>query len=166
MFYCCNRVAAAFLVLVFASMAPASAQQPSATALSTAKELLAVKGAMSIYDPLVNGIVEKAKLVFLRTNPTLGKDLNEIAAQLRAEYNPRIAELVNETARLYAVRFSDQELKDALAFYKSPLGRKLVAEEPGLAENSMKFASGWADKLAEEVVAKMRAEMKKRGHEI
>ena len=26
--------------------------------------------------------------------------------------------------------------------------------------------SGWADKLAEEVVAKMRAEMKKRGHEI
>ena len=121
---------------------------------------------MSIYDPVVNGIVEKAKLIFLRTNPTLGKDLNEIAAKLRAEYSPRIAEVVNETARLYAVRFSEQELKDALSFYKSPLGRKLVAEEPGLAENSMKFASGWADKLAEEVVAKMRAEMKKRGHEI
>lgn len=166
MFYCCNRVAAAFLVLALASMAPALAQQPSATALSTAKELLAVKGAMSIYDPLVNGIVEKAKLVFLRTNPTLGKDLNEIAAKLRAEYSPRIAEVVNETARLYAVRFSEQELKDALAFYKSPLGRKLIAEEPGLAENSMKFAGGWAEKLAEEVVAKMRAEMKKRGHEI
>jgi uncharacterized protein len=74
--------------------------------------------------------------------------------------------VVNETARLYAVRFSEQELKDALAFYKSPVGRKLIAEEPGIAEQSLKWTSAWADKLSEEIVAKMRAEMKKRGHEI
>jgi hypothetical protein len=166
MFYGCNRLAAAFLALALVSIAPASAQQPSPSAVSTAKELLSAKGAMSIYDPLVNGIVEKAKLVFLRTNPMLSKDLNEVAAKLRAEYAPRIAEVTNETAKLYAMRFSEQELKDALAFYKSPLGRKLLAEEPAIAEQSMKSASSWAEKLSEEVVGKMRAEMKKRGHEI
>ena len=166
MFHCCNRLAAAFLALALAAVAPASAQQPSASAVSTAKELLSAKGAMSIYDPLVNGIVEKAKLVFLRTNPTLSKDLNEVAAKLRAEYAPRLAEVTNDTAKLYAMRFSEQELKEALAFYKSPLGRKLLAEEPAIAEQSMKSASSWAEKLSEEVVGKMRAEMKKRGHEI
>jgi uncharacterized protein len=166
MLRCFNQFAAALLVLALASIGQAAAQQPSAGALSAAKELLSVKGAMKIYDPLVNGIVERAKLVFLRTNPMLGKDLNEVAASLRAEYAARIGEVVNETARLYAVRFSEQELKDALAFYKSPLGRKLVAEEPGLAEQSMKWAGAWADKLSEEIVGRMRADMKKRGHEI
>jgi uncharacterized protein len=166
MLRCSNRVVAALFVLAVASTGPAGAQQPSAGALSAAKELLSVKGAMKIYDPLVNGIVERAKLLFLRTNPTLGKELNEVAASLRSEYAARIGEVVNETARLYAVRFSEQELKDALAFYKSPVGRKLVAEEPGLAEQSIKWAGAWADKLSEEIVGKMRVEMKKRGHEI
>jgi len=166
MLRCSNRFAAALIVLALTSLQPASAQQPSASAMSAAKELLSVKGSMKIYDPVVTGIVEKAKMVFLRTNPMLAKDLNEVAASLRAEYGPRLSEVVNETARLYAVRFSEQELKDALAFYKSPVGRKLIAEEPGIAEQSLKWTSAWADKLSEEIVAKMRAEMKKRGHEI
>src|SRR5262245_18719690 len=99
MYRCCNQIAAAFLALALASIAPAAAQQPSASAVSTAKELLSVKGAFGIYDPLINGIVEKTKLVFLRTNPMLGKDLNEVAAKLRADYAPRLAEVINETAK-------------------------------------------------------------------
>ena len=73
---------------------------------------------------------------------------------------------MNEVAKLYAIRFTEQELKDALAFYKSPLGRKLLEQEPNLLDQSMKNAQTWADKFSEEVIAKMRAEMKKRGHEI
>jgi hypothetical protein len=96
----------------------------------------------------------------------LGKDLNEVAAKLRADLAPRGAEVLTETARLYATRFTEQELKDALAFYKSPLGRKLLTEEPVLADQSMRSAASWADKLSEEVISKMRAEMRKRGHEI
>ena len=69
-------------------------------------------------------------------------------------------------AKLYALRFKDQELKDALAFYRSPLGRKLLTEEPLIIDDSMRKAQSWADRLAQEVIGKMRAEMKKRGHEI
>jgi hypothetical protein len=144
----------------------AGAQQPSAAAIATAKELVTVKGAKAMYDPLVAGIVEKAKGMFLQANPMLGKDLNEVAAKLRADLAPRGAEVLTETARLYAMRFTEQELKDALAFYKSPLGRKMLAEEPVIADQSMRSAASWADKLSEEVISKMRSEMRKRGHEI
>jgi hypothetical protein len=144
----------------------AGAQQPSAAAIATAMELVTVKGAKAMYDPLVAGIVEKAKGVFLQANPMLGKDLNEVAAKLRADLAPRGAEVLTETARLYAMRFTEQELKDALAFYKSPLGRKMLAEEPVIADQSMRSAASWADKLSEEVISKMRSEMRKRGHEI
>jgi hypothetical protein len=144
----------------------AQAQQPSAAATATATELVKLKGANALYEPLVAGIVEKAKGMFLQTNPMLSKDLNEVAAKLRADLAPRTSELLTETARRYTGRFTEQELKDALAFYKSPLGHKLLVEEPGIADQSMRSMASWADKLAEEVVSKMRAEMRKRGHDI
>jgi len=80
--------------------------------------------------------------------------------------SPRSGEILNDVAKLYTTRFTEQELKDALTFYKSPLGRKLLAEEPRVLEQTMKDAQAWADKLSDEVIGKMRAEMRKRGHEI
>jgi uncharacterized protein len=144
----------------------ADAQQPSPGAIATAKELITVKGAAALYDPVVPGVIEQVKSVFLQANPTLGKDLNEVAIKLRAEYAPRRTEIMDDVAKLYATRFTEQELKDALAFYKSPLGRKLLAEEPNVLDQSMKNAQAWADRLSQEIIAKMRAEMKKRGHDI
>ncbi len=157
------------LLLALALAVPigsAAAQQPSASAVATAKELIAVKGAGAIYKPLVSGVIERAKTVFLQTNPMLGKDLTEVAAKLHADYAGRGVEVEDDFARIYASRFNEQELKDALAFYKTPLGKKLIAEEPAILDQSMKNAQNWANKLSEEIIGKMRAEMKKRGHDI
>ena len=153
------------LGLVLSSTA-VSAQQPSPAAMGAAKEIVAIKGAKTIYEPLIVGIIEKAKGMFLQTNPMLSKDLNEVAGKLRADFVPRSAELMTETARLYASRFTEQELKDLLAFYKSALGRKLLVEEPAIGDQNMRSMASWADKVSDEVIAKMRAEMRKRGHEI
>jgi hypothetical protein len=158
--------ASIFGLALAASIGAAAAQQPSAAALATAKELITVKGATALWEPLVPGVIEQAKSVFLQTNPMLGKDLNEVATKMRAEYAPRGAEVLNDVAKLYASRFTEQELKDALAFYKSPLGRKMVTEEPNILDQSMRNAQNWANRLSEEVINKMRAEMKKRGHDI
>jgi uncharacterized protein len=104
--------------------------------------------------------------VFIQANPTLIKELNEVAVKLRAEYAPRSAEVVNDVAKIYASRFTEQELKDTLAFYKSPLGKKLLVEEPSILDQSMRNAQSWADRLSQEVIGKIRTEMKRRGHEI
>jgi hypothetical protein len=145
---------------------PQQPQQPSPTAIATAKELITVKGATALWEPLVPGVIEQAKSVFIQANPTLIKELNEVAVKLRAEYAPRSAEVVNDVAKLYASRFTEQELKDTLAFYKSPLGRKLLTEEPSILDQSMRNAQSWADRLSQEVIGKIRTEMKRRGHEI
>jgi hypothetical protein len=73
---------------------------------------------------------------------------------------------VDASARIYASYFTEAELKDILTFYQSPVGRKLIAEEPKALEASMANAGDWGDKLADDVIAKMRAEMKRRGHDI
>jgi hypothetical protein len=161
-------VRAAILSIGIVACAPAAMaqQQPSAAAMSTARELINVKGATGMYDTIIPGVVEQAKNLFLRTNPGLAKDLNEVAAKLRADYAPRNAELREQVVRIYASHFTEQELKEALAFYKSAVGRKLIEHEPKILEKSMSDVQAWANKLSDEVVSKMRAEMKKKGHNI
>jgi hypothetical protein len=158
--------AALLALALLAACDAAWAQQPSASAVATARELITVKGGTVIYEPIVRGVIEQARRVLLQSNPTLVTPLNEVAAKLRAEYANRGDELVERAARMYAARFTERELKDALAFYKSPLGRKMVVEEPKILDESLKDAQDWANRLSEEIIGKFRAEMKKKGHEI
>jgi uncharacterized protein len=158
-----SRLAAVAAALVAFGPA-ANSQQPSAAAMATAKELVASTAAATVFNPLIAGVIEQAKLLYLQQNPGLSKDLNEIANKMRTDLAPRFAELGNEMARLYATRFTDQELKAILVFYQSPAGKKLLAEQPTVVDDSMKFAQDWANKLSDQVIANMRDELKKKGH--
>jgi len=152
-------------VVLIALVSTAQAQhKPSASEMATANKLIKVTGATDLFDPLIPGVIEQAKTPFLQQNPALQKDLNEIAVQLRKEYEPRFSQLTNQIATLYARRFTEPELKQILTFYESPVGKKLLQQQPQIIDNSMKFAQVWAGKLSDEVIEKMRAELKKRGH--
>lgn len=156
------------VVAAVAALAPTAYAQPkpSPAAMASAQKLISVTGATALFNPLISGVVEQAKLLFLQQNPDLAKDLNEVAAKLRKEYAPRFSELTKHVAGLYAARFSESELKQLLTFYQSPLGKKLLAQQPQIVDSSMKYAQDWANNLSDQVVAKMREEMKKRGHDL
>ncbi len=53
-----------------------------------------------------------------------------------------------------------------MTFFKSPLGHKLIANEPRAIGLSMAFMNQWAQGFTEVVMAPFRAEMKKRGNDI
>jgi uncharacterized protein len=159
------RAVALGLALAAASVS-AEAQQPSAATLANARELVDIKGVKNLVEPVVMGVVQQTTGTILQTNPGLSKDLDEVSAQLRAEYQPRIGEMTNEIVRLYAQRFTDQELKEAVAFYKSPAGKKILTEEPKILDESYARIQQWANRLQDEVMSRVRVEMKKRGHNL
>ena len=154
----------AFALALVAFSTAVHAQQPSAAAIQTAKEIVNVTGATTLFNPLIPGVVEQAKNLFLQQNPGLSKDLNEIATKMRADLAPRFDELTGEVAKLYAAHFTEAELKELLAFYKSPLGGKLITEQSKVGEEGLKFAQDWANRLSDQVISNMREELKKRGH--
>jgi uncharacterized protein len=165
-----TRHAMAALIALFmvgiARPAAAQAPQPSPGALLLAKQIVEIKGVKNIFVPLVRGVVEKTKDMFMQTNFMWSKDLNEVAAIEEKKYAPRVDELVDTTARMYAARFTEQELKQLLAFYQSPVGQKALAEEPKVLDEAMANAGTWGDNLSQEVIASMREDMKKRGHDM
>ncbi len=158
---------ASFLALCVVGFAGnASAADPSKSAIKTAKELIVVKGSDKIFDPILPGIIEQAKGVLLQVNPMVSKDLDAVAAKLKEQYAKRRSEPLDEMAKLYASRFTEKELKEALAFYKTPLGKKIIVEEPAVLEQSVTTVHAWANKLSDEILIKFRNEMKARGHEL
>ena len=156
----------ALLALALGAAAAAQAQQPSPAALASARELMELKGVRSLVEPVVVGVIQQTTGTILQTNPGLTKDLDEVSAQLRNEYQPRVAEMTNEIVQLYAQRFNEQELKDAIAFYKSPAGKKILMEEPRILDATYARLQQWAIQFQNEVMNRVRAEMKKRGHNL
>src|SRR5262245_8860537 len=88
----------ALAIAWLACAAPGVAQQPSPSAIATARELLQVKGATSMFDPIIPGIIENTKNLILPTNPGIFRDINEVATRLRNEMAPRSKEVVDQIA--------------------------------------------------------------------
>src|SRR6202158_165843 len=166
---------AAGLVLGLALAAvSAMAQQPAApapkpaspAALAAAKEILAMKNASAMYANAVPNLVQQTKDQLLQDNLNYQKDLNEVAVIVAQKLAGREKEIGEGMATVYANEFSEQELKDLVTFYKSPLGQKLLSTEPRAIQFSMSYMNQWAQHFADEVNAQFRAEMRKRGKEI
>src|SRR6266480_7454116 len=159
---------------------PADAQQknapaaPAATplkpaspaALAAAKEILTMKNASAMYANAVPNLVQQTKNVLLQSNLNYQKDLNEVAVIVAKNLAGREKEIGEGMAQVYANEFTEQELKDLVTFYKSPLGQKLLTAEPRAVQLSMSYMQQWAAHFGETVNGMFRAEMKKRGKEI
>jgi hypothetical protein len=131
-----------------------------------AREVITIKGANSMTDPLVRGVIESVKNTFVPTNPNLTHELNDVATALHKELDGRSSEVMEQMAQAYAARFTEQDLKDLLVFYKTPLGQKFIREEPLALEDGLKRAQKWADAFADTVMTRMRSEMQKKGHQL
>jgi hypothetical protein len=158
--------------LALASL-PASAQQAapplkpaSPAAIAAAKEILTMKNAAAMYASAVPNIVQQTKDQLIQTNLNYQKDLNELAPIVAQAFAGKEKEIGEGMAQVYANEFTEQELKDLVTFYKSPLGQKLLTAEPHAVQLSMSYMNQWAQNFSETVNAQFRAEMRKRGKQI
>jgi uncharacterized protein len=145
---------------------PVHAQPATPAAIAAAKELVDLKGAAQMFDPVIVGVVEQTKGALLQTNPQLSKDLTDVGNQLRTEFAPRRNEIIDAAAKAYAARFSEPELKEIVAFYKTTAGKKMLQQEPLVLDDTFGFIQQWQGRISEEVMNRFRAEMKKKGHNL
>ena len=146
--------------------APATPAKLSPASIAAAKEILTMKNATAMYANAVPGLVDQAKNGLIQQNLNYQKDLGEVAVVVAKTLAGREKEIGEGMAQIYANEFSEQELKDLVTFYKTPLGQKLLSTEPRAIGLSMAFMNSWAQNFSETVMGAFRAEMRKRGKEI
>jgi hypothetical protein len=149
-----------------AKQSPPPLKQASPAAIAAAREILTMKNASAMYANAVPNLVQQTKDALLQANLNYQKDLNEVAVIVAQKLAGREKEIGDGMATVYANEFSEQELKDLVTFYKSPLGQKLLASEPRAIQFSMSYMNQWAQNFAETINGEFRAEMRKRGKQI
>ncbi len=141
----------------------AAAPMPPADHVALARQVVELSGASSSFENVIPAFVEQAKSLFLPTNPDLGRQFNEVGDQLKAEFQPRVNELIQGIAVAYAQRFSMDELRRIQAFYQSAEGQKLVRTIPSIMEETFGRSQQWSQLVTRDIVARFREEFAKRG---
>lgn len=160
--------AAAFVVALLGLTGAALAQsaQPTAAQIKLAREVVESSGDTRAFDTIVLAILQQSMNMFLQQNPDLQKDLVASLQTIRPEFDKRRDEILDIASRVYASRFSEAEMKEILAFQRSTTGKKYVTSLPAIVRESNERTREWGAKLSEQVVERLRVEMKKKGHTI
>ncbi len=148
------------------AQAAAPAPAPTAAQMQVARQLVDVNGEAKSFDGVIPNLVDGAALGFLQTNPDLAKQLRDSALLVKPEFEKRKGEIVDILAAAYASRFTEQELKDAVAFYSSPVGKKLVADRGQIVQQAVVNIQAWGAKVNAEALERIRQEMKKLGYDL
>src|ERR1700743_681372 len=164
----------AALALAFSALQGGAqqAQQPPAqlqlkpaspSAIAAANALLTAKNANQVWANAVPNIIQRVKDQLLANNLSYQKDLNEVAVTEAQAITGREKQIGETLDNIYANDFTEKEMKDLTAFYKSPLGQKLLAQDPKTDQTVIGFLNQWAQAFSQTVAADFRAAMQKRG---
>jgi uncharacterized protein len=159
---------AAFAAAFFA-ISPALAQTPPTLPpapenLAAARELIQVMKATDQFKVLLPTIMQALKPAFVQGKPEMEKNFDAILPAINQVAARRVDELAEALAIIYASNFSVGEIHDIAAFYRSPTGQKLLAQQPVIAHESMVAGQRWAQSLSSELRQAISEELRKRGH--
>lgn len=125
------------------------AQAQSAEYKAAVKKLMAVSGG----DAVMKMIPEQMLSMIEQQAPNLPASVkSEIKSMFSDE---AVAELMDKMAPIYQKYYTEKDLKDMIAFYDTPLGKKMATVQPQLSKESMTVAQKWAADLGQKIAAKM-----------
>lgn len=145
--------------------APVVGQEPSASQIAAARELVTVVGASGSIERILPALVDQIRRQAV-TRPELGKDLEEVLKGLQPEIEQQRQQAYFIAARTYAKFMSEQEIRDAVVFFKTPSGVKYIQVLPELTDNLVNSITSWSELVGEYLQTRVRAEMMKRGHQL
>ena len=158
-------VLATVFFLILAQEAPVLGQEANAnnTKMQVARELMTVTGAKNSFDSMM-GLVG-AQITNLIASQNRGKEklIRKIMGTILAEMSDRKDEIISKVAGIYAKQFTIPEMHEIIAFYKTPIGKKMVARLPVIMRESMRFGQAWGQKMGTDVFKRFKEKARDKG---
>jgi hypothetical protein len=154
--------AALLFLLIAPSRADESAFDPER--LAVAREMVAASGAGALVGQTLDLVSRQIGELVRRANPGQGEAAADIVETvLVPEAKRRSPEMLEAMARVYAERFTAQELQAILDFYRTPTGQKLVATGPELIVEAQRLGQAWAQLIIQDSWAQIIERLKANG---
>ena len=153
--------------IAVSGMSVARAQQEiSPEHLAAARSYVDMTDGAAVYENELIEIGLNTMRVLVQQDPALTDPVIEAIDAAYAEYLDRKSELYNQFARIYAMRFTQEELEEILAFYNGEVGQKLLANNPGINQDLQIVLGVWKNNTESEFLARVRAILREEGYSV
>lgn len=176
-------VAAASMLLALVLAGPAPAQDAAAPApqadpavpvlpepepahLAAAVDFLIASGATKGFEDMIPQFLDQIRLRFVGQRPEIADMINDASLTVVTEFVKRRDDLNKDLGKIYTSRFSEQELKDMAAFYRTPAGQKLATQQSDVLQESVPVVQSWSRKLSNDMAARIKEEVAKNGQKL
>jgi hypothetical protein len=145
---------------------PGQTTAPSPSHLAAARALVIACGISRSFGIIIPQFMDQIGSSLIQTRPEIAQDLNAVLTGLKPEFDRQADEMVDIAAQIYVKQMSEQDLKAAVAFFESTAGKKYVETQPAFLTEVVTAMQGWQGKISTDMMTRVRAEMKKKGHEL
>ena len=159
-------VAVALSAAILAVALPAMAQEVPPEQLALARKYIELTDSASVYEITLVEIGIGTMRQIVTQNPELVDETDAAVGKILEEYRDRKGELIDQFARIYAVRFTVEELQEIVAFYESPTGQKLAQANTEVNSDLQAVLQVFTNNTRPEFFAKVRAELRAQGFEV
>jgi uncharacterized protein len=150
------------LCMAFCAASPARAQTPpqspaaqSPESLAAAHELMGVIKPANQFKAVLPALIQSMKSTLVQGRPELEKQYDAMMPAFYESAQKRFNELADSIAVIYASNFTADELRDIIAFYRTPTGQTLLARQATIAQQTMTMGQQFGRSVANDVQQQM-----------
>ena len=148
------------------SAPPPDAANPTPEHIAKARRLILATGISRSFQIIIPEFMDQIGNTLTQARPDLVHDMIVVLDQLRPEFEKQSDEMIDLSARIYATLLNEKDLEAILAFYDSDAGKKYVAAQSLYINQLIPGSQAWQQKIAINMMARVRQEMKKKGHDL
>lgn len=100
---------------------------------------------------------------FAGQNKQAQEVLQQSEKHFLAEFDSGIPFFQATMSRSLAMRFTPAEMEEMIRFFESPVGKKLIENQPGLMQDGMQAGTAYGRMIAPRVMEKMKQELENKG---
>jgi len=159
-----HSLAGALLSLALFAVPALAQQAPTPEHLKAAREVVVSSGLSQSFESIYAEFVAGVRQNIGSTRPELKKDMDEVLTALKAEADLRRDEIVDSSARIFASKMTEADLKEIAAFFNSPVGQRYNSYRPQVIDEIFALLQPWSTATSNRLYDLFQAEMRKRGH--
>lgn len=135
---------------------PAEEDNFSPQHLALAQEVIELSQSTAAFDDILPRLASTTQGVFLRSNPSIALEVEQVVLEVALELAVRRADLARTLQGVWARRFSEAELEQLKAFFGSDVGKKFIELTPTITALSVGAARQWEQELSQVMLEEAR----------
>ena len=147
--------------------APATrAQAPTPDAMAAARSLVNTMKLADQYKALLPAILLSLKPALTQDRPEIEQDYDAMMPMIADAFTPYYTSMIDGIAAVYANNFTAAELRDIEAFYRQPVGQKMLEKMPAISQQALAVGQEIGRKAADDLRQRLTEALRQKGHKL